>query len=92
MSLAERVTVNSLYTRSINLERDGEVSGIAYPYIPTTRALQTVGRVVDSISDKVAPRAWALVGPYGAGKSAFGLFLAQLLTNKSAASPRHETT
>ncbi len=88
MSLAQHVTVNSLYTRSINLERDGEVSEIAYPYVPTTRALQTVARVVDSLSDSVAPRAWALVGPYGAGKSAFGLFLAQLLTNKQSAASR----
>jgi len=33
-----------------------------------------------------APRAWALIGPYGSGKSAFGLFLSNLL-NSSYWSP-----
>lgn len=79
MKLAQYVQVNTQYTRSINIERDHDAAGAVRPYIPTTRALQTLERLADTLHTQAAPRAWALVGPYGSGKSAFGLFLANLL-------------
>ena len=85
MRLINLLKVNTHYTRSINLERDSEGDSSACTYIPTHRAVQTLSRVVDTINTKEAPRAWALVGPYGSGKSAFGLFLSQLLGNPRSA-------
>lgn len=87
MSLAKYIQVNTSYTRSINIERDLESSEGGRPYIPTSRALQTLGRIGDSLHQNAAQRAWALIGPYGSGKSAFGLFLSNLLggADKSAA-------
>lgn len=79
MSLAPYIEVNTRYTRSIHLERDSEAQGNARPYLLTSRARQVLGRIADTLEPAEAPRAWALVGPYGSGKSAFGLFLAQLL-------------
>ncbi len=83
MSLAQFIQVNTSYTRSINLERDGE--GNPRPYILTSRAVQTLARVADTLESIETPRAWALVGPYGSGKSAFGLFLSRLLGQGEAA-------
>ena len=81
MSLSDRIGVNTNYTRSINLERDLESSGQGHPYILTARALQTLQRIANASHGRDAPRAWALIGPYGAGKSAFALFAADLVGN-----------
>ncbi|MDP2134738.1 MAG: hypothetical protein Q8J99_14140 [Sulfuritalea sp.] len=87
MSLAKYIQVSTSYTRSINIERDLESSEGGRPYIPTSRALQTLGRIAETLHENPAQRAWALIGPYGSGKSAFGLFLSNLLSavDKSAA-------
>ena len=89
MSLTKQVRVNSNYTRSINLERDAAGGTNIWPYIPTNRALQTLGRIVDTINLKETPRAWSLIGQYGSGKSAFGLFLSQLLGDPNSAGSKH---
>jgi len=89
MRLINYLRVNTHYTRSINLERDSEEDSSACTYIPTHRAVQTLNRVVNTINTKEAPRAWALVGPYGSGKSAFGLFLSQLLGNPESVTWQH---
>ena len=81
MNVAELVTVNTRYTRSINLERDYTLQGARdHEYIVTARAIDTLSRVLKSLESPEAPNAWALIGPYGSGKSAFGLFLANLLS------------
>jgi len=89
MSLTNNIRVNTNYTRSINLERDTQGGSNIRPYIPTSRALQTLGRIVDTINVKEAPRAWSLIGPYGSGKSAFGLFLGQLLGKPGSVGSKH---
>lgn len=81
MSLAKHIQVNTSYTRSINIERDLESAEGGRPYIPTARAVQTINRIADTLHGRDAPRAWALIGPYGSGKSAFGLFLSNLLSS-----------
>lgn len=88
MTLAKHIQVNSSYTRSINLERDLEGEGVR-PYIPTTRALQTLERIVETLQGDACPRAWSLLGPYGSGKSAFALFLTQLLGRPEHKGTRH---
>jgi hypothetical protein len=83
MKLSNFVTVRSSYTRSVNLERDLGSRNVSRPYVPTSRALQTVSRVLDTLDESPTCRSWALIGPYGSGKSAFGLFLSNLLGNPS---------
>jgi hypothetical protein len=43
-------------------------------------------RIVDELRDHGGERAWSITGPYGSGKSAFALFLADLLARVS---PKH---
>jgi hypothetical protein len=92
MSLTPHIEVNTSYTRSIHLERDSEAGGSIRPYILTSRAMQVLGRIAETLDPAEAPRAWALIGPYGSGKSAFGLFLGQLLGNGDSAATRHART
>lgn len=84
MSLQKKVTVNTFYTRSVNLERDADSIEIIHSYIPTSRALRTFLRIADTFKKNQAPRAWSLVGPYGSGKSSFSVFLSHLLSRPSA--------
>lgn len=82
MSLIKKVEVNTHYTRSINIERDASSRAVIEAYIPTSRALRTLERVLASFGQDQAPRAWSLVGPYGSGKSSFSVFLTQLLAKQ----------
>lgn len=79
MSLKKLITVNTNYTRSINLERDADSTELAQSYIPTSRSILTLSRIASSLDEKDTPRAFALIGPYGSGKSAFAVFLSHLL-------------
>lgn len=82
MSLESNVSVKTLYTRSINLERDQDSLDVLKSYVPTSRALRTLRRIAESMNDQGSPRAWTLVGPYGSGKSAFSLFASELLCSE----------
>ena len=79
MSILSHVKVSATYTRSVNLERDSQSDNFDLGYIPTSRALRTLGTISSRFSEKDQPRAWSLVGPYGSGKSSFALFLSHLL-------------
>ena len=79
MSFLSQIKVSATYTRSVNLERDSQSDSVDLGYIPTSRALRTLGTISARFSDKNQPRAWSLVGPYGSGKSSFALFLSHLL-------------
>ena len=79
MSLADRIKIKTCYTRSTNVERDsGAVATIA-AYCPTTRGVALLEDVAAAFGKDNQPRAWSLIGPYGAGKSTFGVFLHALL-------------
>jgi len=81
MSLHNKITVNTHYTRSVNLERDRNSLDVVKAYIPTSRAVRTLIRIADSLHEELAPRAWSLIGPYGSGKSSFSVFMSQLLSS-----------
>ena len=76
------IQLDTHYTRSINIERDAGSSDILKAYIPTSRAIQTLGKIAETFNQKPAPRAWSLVGPYGSGKSSFAVFLSHLLEDQ----------
>lgn len=77
--LSELFRVKPRFYRSVNIIADYED-----PYALTDYILSPLGRtVLRRIADGLKPgsrvRAWSIVGPYGAGKSAFALFLAKVL-------------
>lgn len=75
--LREQLDVRQHYLRSAHLEHHEGDTGASY--IPTARALEVLHRIVRATGAPDAGRAWSLTGPYGAGKSSFGLFLHALL-------------
>jgi len=79
MSWLEKISVNTHYTRSTHLERDASSVDVIASYIPTTRALRVIKSIGDTLNAESLPRAWALTGPYGSGKSSFAVFLSHLL-------------
>ena len=62
MSVYDQISVRTQYTRSVNLERDAEVESVINGYIPTSRAIDTMQRVVSAFTDERCPRAWSLTG------------------------------
>ena len=79
MTLADRIAVNTRYTRSINVERDRGSRAIIEAYLPSPGGIELLGGISDALGRADQPRAWSLVGPYGSGKSSFALFLHELL-------------
>ncbi|GEA13625.1 hypothetical protein [Alteromonas sp. KUL49] len=84
MTLHSKISVNSLYTRSINLERDSDNEKLISSYIPTARAKSLYERITSVLNNELAPRAYSLIGPYGSGKSSFSVFLSHLLSNSDS--------
>lgn len=84
MSLCDLVTVRSAYTRSINVEKHRFSLDSVNGYLPTSRAINTLERVVSTFREGEVPRSWSLVGPYGSGKSAFAVFLSALLADPNS--------
>ena len=79
MNLADRITVNTRYTRSTNVERDRGSRAIVEAYLPSAGGVELLDSIADTLGDAGQPRAWSVVGPYGSGKSSFALFLHELL-------------
>ncbi|MDE0190706.1 MAG: hypothetical protein OXQ90_05060 [Gammaproteobacteria bacterium] len=82
MSLADKITVNTRYTRSTNVERDRGSRSIVEAYLPTARGVGLLEDITGVLGADDQPRAWSLIGPYGSGKSSFALFLHELLGDK----------
>ena len=90
-ALSDFVTPRARYARSVHLERDGA----AFSYAPTNADAAPRFHFTPSIREALAAlalalqtpseRAIQLIGPYGAGKSAFAVFLADLLQKSESA-------
>ena len=72
------MTVRRRYIRSVDLARDVGDPGALEGYVVTPTVREAVTRILSGLSAASSQRAFRVVGPYGAGKSAFGVFLAQL--------------
>ena len=82
MPIASRVTVRRRYVRSVDMARDMDDSGALDGYVVTPSVRDAAVRILAGLSPESRQRAFRVVGPYGAGKSAFGVFLVQLLRER----------
>jgi len=85
-SLAAFVRIRQSGVRSVNVEQDLRQTKIAEGYVLTAQARRSMARILESVDSAAPQRAWTLTGPYGSGKSYFGLFLMNLL---GVSSPAH---
>ncbi len=77
--------VAARYTRSVHIARDfGTTPRALAGYQATPLVLQTLERICTGLHPDSSARAFSLVGVYGTGKSAFGLFLAHYLGSTPA--------
>lgn len=83
--LRDAIQVKGRFHRSVQLVRDWHRSDLD-DYILTPTARDLALRLVGELQDRGGTRAWSITGPYGSGKSAFALFLADLLSHEA---PRH---
>ena len=83
MTLADKIEVNTRYTRSTNVERDRGSRSIIEAYLPTLRGISLLEDIAAVLGPEDQPRTWSLIGPYGSGKSSFALFLHELLGKDS---------
>ncbi|HYG10640.1 MAG TPA: hypothetical protein VD835_11870, partial [Pyrinomonadaceae bacterium] len=65
------------------MERDAQTPGAIDGYIVTVTAREFLGSLAQSLTAPAGHRAWTLTGPYGSGKSAFALYLANLFAPTS---------
>lgn len=78
--MPEPLAVAPRYTRAVHIRRD--FRDLRYRldgYQVTPLVRQAAGRIVAGLAPGATERAFSVVGPFGAGKSAFGLFLAHFL-------------
>lgn len=85
---SDLVGVRARFHRSTHLERDFEGADWLRGYVVTPLARTIVSRVGNGLLPGRTSRAWSLTGPYGAGKSAFSLFLSHILGRASDPSCR----
>lgn len=79
------LTLGGRHTRSIALDRDLYDDQVIDGYLMTPNGVAALRQISESLAMGRSQRAWKIVGPYGSGKSALGLILAQLM----AGSHRH---
>lgn len=79
--LSELVTVRGRFHRSVSLTRDWKGAKDLSEYIVTPAICSIAEQILDELKQPQGARSWSLTGPYGTGKSAFALFLADLLAS-----------
>jgi hypothetical protein len=77
--IIDGLELNSNHTRSISLSRDLYDEAAISFYLPTPNGIQALKQIGTALTECRSQRAWKVVGPYGSGKSALGIVLAQLL-------------
>ena len=84
-SLLSLVEVGRRFQRAVNLDRDTGSPDALNGYLITPAVRRALSQITNGLDDADGDRAWSLVGPYGSGKSAFAVFLADLLSPSNSA-------
>ena len=85
LPLEALVRVNPRFARSVSLTRDTARPDALDGYILTPNGRDTLRRMAAALAGESTTRAWTLTGPYGSGKSALALLVAQALAGDDAA-------
>ena len=76
--ISSRVSIKHRYTRAIDIQRDHQDPAALEGYLLTVSAQSALRRLSSGLSPKSTQRAFRVTGPYGSGKSSFGLLLTKL--------------
>ena len=81
--IAERVAIGRRYVRAVDIRRDLEDPQALEGYVLTPSVRDGLRRVLGGLETGSSQRAFRVTGPYGSGKSSFGLLLARLFQEGS---------
>lgn len=79
--IKDALAVRSRYVRAVNIGRDLADANALDGYVLTDTVRHSLARLCQGLLPTSSQRAWRITGSYGSGKSAFGLFLANLFTH-----------
>jgi len=78
--MSKLISIASRYTRSVHIRYDfHDLRHYPKGYLVTPLVRQTLERILRGLHAGSRDRAFSVIGPFGAGKSAFALFLAHFL-------------
>ena len=84
--LAKFVRVRGRFHRSVHLPHDWSAPHDPNDYLATPTLLEIAGQILGELERPGGARAWTVTGPYGSGKSAFAMFLTDMLAVRR---PKH---
>ena len=84
IKLAERISIGRRYVRSVDMARDLRDPNALAGYVITPAVRDALHRILNGLRSDSTQRAFRVTGPYGVGKSAFGLLLANLFLDRKA--------
>jgi hypothetical protein len=77
--LSEVISIKGRFHRSVNLVGDWGDGGASGEYLLTPTIRELAEYMLGELARPGGLRAWSVTGPFGSGKSAFGLFLTECL-------------
>ncbi len=77
------IRIAKRYVRSVDLIRDLKDPDALTGYVVTPSVRDAAARIVSGLRKPSTQKAFRVTGPYGVGKSAFGLLLARLVEDRS---------
>ena len=83
-TLIHLLNVRQSGLRSINVEADLQSTTLVDEYVLTGQARSSLERMLVRFEGNSPARSWTLTGPYGSGKSYYGLFLMNLMGTAQA--------
>lgn len=87
-TLDQVVAVRGRFHRSVNLAADWDGAGSLAEYLATETVVEVADGILQELDDDVGARAWSITGPYGSGKSAFAVFLCDVLAKAKPDHPK----
>jgi hypothetical protein len=88
VTLNNVINVRGRFHRSVQLARDWSNRRHLSEYLLMPTARELALRILQGIQEAQGIKAWSITGPYGSGKSAFALFLTDLLAQNSSVQPQ----
>ena len=85
--IAQRISIGRRYVRAVNILRDLEDPRALEGYVLTPSVRDGLRRVLAGLGPGSSQRAFRVTGPYGSGKSSFGLLLARLFHEGTKGGP-----
>ncbi|MYA66900.1 MAG: hypothetical protein F4Y22_06480 [Gammaproteobacteria bacterium] len=85
--ISERIEIGRRYVRAVDILRDLEDPRALEGYVATPSVRDGLRRLLAGLEKGSSHRAFRVTGPYGSGKSSFGLLLAKLFNEGKEGGP-----